>query len=81
MEISGNDTQNAEFEGNKNRSTGCLSGEAVDDPNEIRTRVSALKGPRPGPLDDGAKLPPVYQSTGTASSLVLEFRGEIPQIS
>ena len=24
-------------------------------PNEVRTRVSALRGPRPGPLDDGGE--------------------------
>jgi hypothetical protein len=27
-----------------------------DDPSGIRTRVAAVKGPCPGPLDDGAKL-------------------------
>ena len=25
----------------------------IGDPNEIRTRVAALRGPRPRPLDDG----------------------------
>lgn len=27
-----------------------------DDPSGIRTRVAAVKGPCPGPLDDGAKV-------------------------
>lgn len=28
----------------------------VGDPNGIRTRVAALRGPRPRPLDDGTKI-------------------------
>src|SRR4051812_50230757 len=32
--------------GRRNHPSGCV-------PNGIRTRVLALKGPRPGPLDDG----------------------------
>ncbi len=28
-------------------------GFCIGDPNEIRTRVAALRGPRPRPLDDG----------------------------
>ncbi len=31
-------------------------------PNGIRTRVSALRGLRPKPLDDGAKLTRSYQT-------------------
>ena len=34
-EIGGNDTQNAEFEGNKTAPIGCLSGEAVDTPTSV----------------------------------------------
>ena len=29
--------------------------ERVCAPNEVRTRVSALRGPRPGPLDNGGR--------------------------
>ena len=34
----------------------------VGSPNGIRTRVSALRGLRPKPLDDGAKLTRNYQA-------------------
>src|SRR5262249_46305934 len=35
---------------------------ASDDPDGIRTRVAALKGLCPGPLDDGA-TPPAWRQT------------------
>ncbi len=34
----------------------------IGSPNGIRTRVSALRGLRPKPLDDGAKLERDYQT-------------------
>ena len=34
----------------------------IGSPNGIRTRVSALRGLRPKPLDDGAKLARSYQA-------------------
>ena len=34
----------------------------IGSPNGIRTRVSALRGLRPKPLDDGAKLTRDYQA-------------------
>ena len=34
----------------------------IGSPNGIRTRVSALRGLRPKPLDDGAKLKRNYQT-------------------
>jgi DNA invertase Pin-like site-specific DNA recombinase len=44
------------FEGNKNRFTNVSRDEAIYDPNGTRTRVLALKGLRPRPLDDGASF-------------------------
>src|SRR5579884_1627316 len=35
-------------------------------PNGIRTRASALKGPRPGPLVDGGRVGPEYRRGGRA---------------
>jgi hypothetical protein len=32
----------------------CVGASSVTDPDGIRTRVAALKGPCPRPLDDGA---------------------------
>ena len=34
-----------------------VNGEQCGVPNGIRTRVLALKGPYPGPLDDGDMMP------------------------
>ena len=40
----------------KNRSTSSVGGfREIDAPTEIRTPVLALKGLRPGPLDDGGR--------------------------
>jgi hypothetical protein len=41
--------------GGENSVRGCLEGfDFADGPTEIRTRVSAVRGQRPWPLDDGA---------------------------
>lgn len=53
-ENTGNSGSDDEFEGNKNRFSTGSRHEAICDPNGTRTRVLALKGLRPRPLDDGA---------------------------
>ena len=60
---------NAALEGNEKRFTTLSSDLAFCSPNGIRTRVLALKGPRPGPLDDRTLRPSVYQPSSRASRL------------
>ena len=43
----------AESLANKEKAGFLLPAVSIGDPNEIRTRVAALRGPRPRPLDDG----------------------------
>jgi hypothetical protein len=42
-------------------------------PNGIRTRVTGLKGRRPGPLDDGG-VPPRITNTGRSAARRQEYR-------
>ena len=71
------DTDNNNFEGNKNRFISLSSDEAFHDPNGTRTRVLALKGLRPRPLDDGAinrhsvAVEPGIVKTGYRSLIVI----------
>ena len=61
----------------KNRSIGMSSGSSgLCAPTQIRTGVLALKGLRPGPLDDGGKpiAPGFYHCIQRGSSLSKIFR-------